>query len=161
MNRFTKLALALSGATLLATPLMAQDTGAGVKIGTLTCAVEGETNFIVGSNATLNCTYEAVGGGSPENYVGTVREYGLDIGITDEATLVWGVLAPSADVKTGALEGSYSGVTAGASFGAGLKANALVGGFDKSIALNPVSVEGQTGVNLTLGVSQLTLKSAG
>jgi len=160
MNRFTKLALALTGATLLATPVMAQDNGAGVKVGTLTCAVEGETNFIVGSNATLSCTYEPAGGGNPAYYTGTVREYGLDIGITDEATLVWGVVAASTDVGPDALEGNYSGVTAGASFGAGLKANALVGGFDKSIGLNPVSVEGQTGVNLTLGVSRLSLQSA-
>jgi hypothetical protein len=160
MKRFTKLALALTGATLLAAPVMAQDAGAGVKIGTLTCAVEGETNFIVGSNATLNCTFEPVGGGAAAQYTGTVSEFGLDIGITDEATLVWGVVAPTADMEPGALEGSYGGVTAGASFGAGLKANALVGGFDKSIGLNPVSVESQTGVNLTLGVSKLTLQSA-
>ncbi|MHA7776880.1 DUF992 domain-containing protein [Roseibium sp. M-1] len=159
MKRCAALALALSGATLFAANAMAEDKGAGVKVGTLTCAVEGETNFIVGSNATLNCTYEPVGGGETALYTGTVSEYGLDIGITDEATLVWGVVAPTADMEAGALEGTYGGVTAGASFGAGLKANALIGGFDKSIGLNPVSVEGQTGVNMTLGVSKLTLQS--
>ncbi|PVB59627.1 DUF992 domain-containing protein [Labrenzia sp. 011] len=159
MKRLNKIALALTGATLLATPVIAADTGAGVKIGTLTCAVEGETNFIVGSNAALNCTFEPANGGQAAYYTGTVREFGLDIGTTTNATLVWGVLAPSADMEAGALEGEYGGVTAGASLGAGVKANALIGGFDKSIALNPVSVESQTGTNLTLGVSYLSLKS--
>lgn len=160
MKRFATLALVLSGATMLATPGFAQDKGPGVKIGTLTCAVEEETNFIIGSNATLSCTYESVDGGAPAYYTGTVSDFGLDIGVTNSATLVWGVLAPTADMEEGALEGAYGGVTAGASLGAGVKANALIGGFDKSIALNPVSVESQTGTNLTLGVSRLTLKAA-
>lgn len=159
MKRLATLAIALSGATLLATSAMAEDKGAGVKVGTLTCAVEEETNFIVGSKATLNCTYEPAGGGKAAYYTGTVSDYGLDIGKTTDATLVWGVVAPTGDMEAGALEGNYGGVTAGASLGAGLKANALIGGFDKSIALNPVSLESQTGTNFTLGVSQLTLRS--
>jgi hypothetical protein len=160
MKRFATLALALSGATMLAAPAFAQDKGPGVKVGTLTCAVQDETNFVIGSTATLGCTFEAASGGEPAYYTGTVSDFGLDIGTTSEGTLVWGVLAPSADMEDGALEGTYGGVTAGASLGAGLKANALVGGFDKSIALNPLSLESQTGTNLTLGVSRLTLKSA-
>lgn len=161
MKRLTKLALTVSaGAMMFAAPAVAADNQAGVKIGTLTCAVEGETNFIVGSKATLNCMFDPAGGGTPVRYIGSVSEYGLDIGTTENATLVWGVLAPSADMEPGALEGAYGGITAGASLGAGVKANALIGGFDKSVALNPVSVESQTGTNLTLGVSRLSLKSA-
>ncbi|MEM5583864.1 DUF992 domain-containing protein [Roseibium sp. AS2] len=160
MKRFAAIALVLSGTTMLAAPAIAQDKGPGVKIGTLTCALVQETNFIIGSKATLNCSYDPATGGDIARYTGTVRDFGLDIGTTSEATLVWGVLAPSADMEPGALEGEYGGVTAGASLGAGLKANALVGGFDKSVALNPVSLESQTGTNLTLGVSHLTLTSA-
>lgn len=161
MKRIAALALALSGTTLLAANAIAQDKGAGVKIGTLTCAVEEETNFVVGSKATLTCTFDPASGQEVAYYTGTISDFGLDIGTTSDATLVWGVLAPSADMERGALEGNYGGVTAGASLGAGLKANALIGGFDKSIALNPVSLESQTGTNLTLGVSRLTLKAAG
>ncbi|MEO9525963.1 DUF992 domain-containing protein [Roseibium sp.] len=160
MKRFAAIALVLSGTTMLAAPAIAQDKGPGVKVGTLTCALVQETNFIIGSKATLNCSYDPATGGDIDRYTGTVRDFGLDIGTTSEATLVWGVLAPSADMEPGALEGEYGGVTAGASLGAGLKANALVGGFDKSVALNPVSLESQTGTNLTLGVSHLTLTSA-
>lgn len=158
MKRATTIALMLAGATALAAPAFAAENNAGVEIGKLTCSVDGETKFIVGSNATLNCTFESVDGDT-SLYTGKVSQYGLDIGTTSKGTLVWGVLAPSTDMDKGALEGEYGGVTAGASLGAGLKANALVGGLDKSIALNPLSVESQTGTNLTLGVSQLSLKS--
>lgn len=157
MKRLSKMALVLAGATLLATPAFAQDGKAGVKIGVLTCAVEGETNFIVGSRATLDCTYEEANTNQMERYTGTVRDFGLDIGTTNNATLVWAVMAPTTDIDPGALEGTYGGLTAGASVGVGVKANALIGGFNESVVLNPVSVESQTGVNLTLGVSQLTL----
>jgi hypothetical protein len=132
MKRIATYALAMTGATLLATSAIAQDTdsAAGVKIGTLTCSVEEETSFIVGSNATLNCIFDPAGSAQQSaTYTGTINDYGLDIGSTSNATLVWGVLAPSADMEKGALEGAYGGVTAGATLGAGVKANALVGGF--------------------------------
>ncbi|WP_417671987.1 DUF992 domain-containing protein [Roseibium sp.] len=158
MKRTATLALSMIAATALAAPVMAQDKAPGVQVGKLTCNVEGESNFIIGSTATLGCSFNPVGDGPVEYYSGTVQEFGLDIGTTNDATLVWGVVAPSADMEPGALAGNYGGVTAGASVGAGIKANALVGGFDKSIALNPFSVESQTGTNLTLGVSQLSLK---
>ncbi|NVK35139.1 MAG: DUF992 domain-containing protein [Rhodobacteraceae bacterium] len=159
MKRFLSLAIALSSTALIAVPANAETSEAGVKVGKLTCAVEEETNFIIGSNATLDCIFEDANG-SNVSYSGTVSDFGLDIGTTKSATLVWGVLAPTTDVASDALEGTYGGVTAGASLGAGVKANALIGGFDKSIALNPVSVESQQGTNLTLGVSKLTLKAS-
>ncbi|MEM5585312.1 DUF992 domain-containing protein [Roseibium sp. AS2] len=141
-----------------AAPALAAGDSPKVEIGTLRCLVEGEHSFIVGSSATLGCSFAPVDGGPVEYYNGKVREYGLDIGKTEEATLVWGVLAPSANRKPGLLAGTYGGLTAGASVGAGIKANALLGGFDRSIALNPFSLESQTGTNLTLGVSKLTLE---
>lgn len=159
MKRFATIALALSGISLLTLPASAEDKAPGVKIGTLTCNVMEETNFVIGSTATLSCAFDPANGQAATTYTGTVSDFGLDIGTTDKATLVWGVVAASIDMEPGALEGAYGGVTAGASLGAGIKANALIGGFDKSIALNPVSLETQTGTNLTLGVSRLTLKA--
>ena len=145
-------------AIAFAMPVLASEDSPKVEIGKLSCLVEGEHSFIVGSSATLGCSFSPVDGGAVENYQGTVRDYGLDIGKTKQATLVWGVLAPSANRKPGLLAGTYGGLTAGASIGAGIKANALLGGFDRSIALNPFSLESQTGTNLTLGVSKMTLE---
>lgn len=145
-------------AIVFAMPALASEDSPKVEIGKLSCLVEGEHSFIVSSSATLGCSFSPVDGGAVENYKGTVRDYGLDIGKTNQATLVWGVLAPSANRKPGLLAGTYGGLTAGASVGAGIKANALLGGFDRSIALNPFSLESQTGTNLTLGVSKMTLE---
>ncbi|KZM47598.1 DUF992 domain-containing protein [Labrenzia sp. OB1] len=155
--RFPLFALAAT-ALFFAGPVQADENSPTVEIGTLKCLVEGEHSFIVGSSATLGCSFSPADGGAVENYSGKVRDYGLDIGKTSAATLVWGVLAPSANRKPGLLAGTYAGVTAGASLGAGIKANALVGGLDRSIALNPFSLESQTGTNLTLGVSKMTLE---
>jgi hypothetical protein len=43
----------------------------------------------------------------------------------------------------------------------GVGANALVGGSRRSTVLQPISVVGQVGVNLALGVAGLTLRFAG
>lgn len=139
--------------------VLANDTKPGVQVGALTCAVTGERNFIVGSSHTLECNFKPAMDLPTEFYTGKVSEYGLDLGATKNATLVWGVLAPSANMKPGALAGTYGGVSAGVSVGAGIQANALVGGFDRTIALNPFSLQSQTGTNLTLGVSKLTLEA--
>ncbi|ADZ69679.1 DUF992 domain-containing protein [Polymorphum gilvum] len=149
--------LAVAAGLVAAAPALAQDRAPGVQVGVLTCAVEGESSFIIGSTHRLGCNFKPASGAPVEFYSGTVSEFGLDIGTSRDATLVWGVLAPSADMRPGTLAGTYAGVTAGASLGVGLQANALVGGLDRSIALNPFSVESQAGTNLTLGVSRMTL----
>lgn len=130
---------------------------AGVKVGSLTCNVSSGFGFIFGSSKSLKCTY-APGSGAGEHYTGTFSKYGLDIGFANSAVLVWGVVAPTSDVHAGALEGDYAGATAGATIGVGLGANVLIGGLDKSIALQPVSVQGNTGLNIAAGVGVITLK---
>ncbi|WP_439529366.1 DUF992 domain-containing protein [Pannonibacter sp.] len=159
MYRSTLLAAALAVASI-ATPALAQNQAPGLQIGVLTCAVTGESNFIIGSSHALSCSYKPAIEAPVETYTGKITDYGLDIGSTANANLVWGVLAPSADMKPGALAGTYAGVTAGVTLGAGLEANALIGGLDRSIALNPLSLESNTGANITLGVAKLTLKAA-
>jgi hypothetical protein len=72
--------------------------------------------------------------------------------------MIWTVLAPTRNVSPSDLRGSYAGVSAGAAIGVGLGANALVGGSNSTIALQPLSVQGETGVNLALGVADLTLR---
>lgn len=130
---------------------------AGIKVGSLTCNVASGFGFLFGSSKELKCTYSP-NSGAGEHYTGTFSKYGLDIGFADKGVLVWGVVAPSSDVRPGALEGDYAGATASATFGVGLGANVLIGGLDKSIALQPVSIEGTTGLNLAAGVGVITLK---
>lgn len=153
---------AAAAGVLLAAPLASFTVPAQaqsrVEIGTLTCTVEGGAGFIVGSTKNLVCDFR--GTGVRERYAGTINKFGLDIGATQRTVIVWTVLAPKADVPVGALRGQYAGVSAEATLGAGIGANALIGGFEDSIALQPLSVQAQQGLNLAVGISSLTLLPA-
>ncbi|MBL8781245.1 MAG: DUF992 domain-containing protein [Alphaproteobacteria bacterium] len=153
-----KLFLTASAAALmLGTATFAQAAGAGVKVGMLTCKVEPGWSYVVGSTKALECSYSPTKG-KPERYYGDIQKVGLDLGYSDGATMVWAVIAPTSDVGKDALEGNYAGVAASVAVGVGAGAKVLIGGLDKSITLQPLSVEGDTGVNLAVGVAAINLK---
>ena len=143
----------LAGAALLASPAQA----AGVKVGTLTCHVASGWGFIFGSSKDLRCVF-APSGGMGEHYIGTISKFGVDIGYTSSATIIWEVFAPSSGPKRGALQGDYAGATASATVGVGVGAHALVGGLDRSITLQPLSIEGNTGLNVAGGIGAMSLR---
>lgn len=147
----------LAAAALLALAPAANAADPGVHVGTLECHVSGGWGHVIASDQDMNCIFRPVDGG-PEHYRGQLKRYGIDIGYTNDAHLVWGVVAPSSDLATGALSGDYGGVSANATVGVGLGANVLVGGLDRSIALQPVSVEGNTGLRAAAGVGVITLR---
>jgi hypothetical protein len=129
---------------------------AGVKVGVLTCHVSSGWGFIFGSSKDLRCNFSP-SRGYGERYVGTVSKFGVDVGYTAGGVLVWDVIAPTTTLKRGALAGGYGGATASATAGVGVGANVLVGGFDRSVALQPVSIEGNTGLNVAAGIGAITL----
>ena len=153
-----KLAVAIGAASLaagalaLGSPAQAQ----AVKAGVLTCNVSSGFGFIFGSSRSINCTF-APAGGAPQHYVGSIDKFGVDICYTKGGVLVWTVLAPTTSPAPGSLNGSYGGATASATVGAGVGANVLVGGSGNSISLQPLSIEGNTGLNVAAGVAALTL----
>lgn len=157
MRTLTLLAIA---ATIVSMPFTAKAKEAGVKIGVLECFVDEGTGFIFGSTRDVSCVFDSLFDGEPENYFGVISKYGVDIGYTPETVMKWAIFAPSTDVYSpGALAGDYYGATASASIAVGLGANVLVGGLDKSFALQPVSVQAQRGINIALGVAQLELRA--
>ena len=137
----------------------AANAAAGVKVGELTCNVSSGFGFIFGSSKDLHCTFRP-SGHPREHYVGTVNKFGVDIGYTEGGVLIWGVFAPASEVAPGALTGTYAGATANATIGVGLGANVLVGGLHESIALQPLSIEGNKGLNVAAGIGSITLKYA-
>jgi hypothetical protein len=150
---------AIAGAVALAClqPVItsAQDDSK-VKIGVLNCVVSEGSGFIFGSSKDLDCTFEAAGGDT-ERYYGQINKFGVDVGFTNKASLSWAVLAPTRDFTDGALAGTFLGASAEATAGVGAGANLLIGGSDDTISLQPLSVQGQTGLNAALGVSELVL----
>jgi hypothetical protein len=145
-------AVALAGLLALANPAAA----AGVKVGVLTCHVSSGWGFVFGSSKDVRCNF-APSHGYGERYVGSISKFGVDIGYTAGGIIVWDVIAPTNGLKKGALAGGYGGATASATAGVGVGANVLVGGFDRSIALQPVSIEGNTGLNVAAGIGEITL----
>jgi hypothetical protein len=141
-----------AGALALGSPAQAQ----GVRAGVLTCNEAGGFGFIFGSSKAINCTF-APPGGVPQHYVGSIDKFGVDIGYTKGGVLVWAVFAPTTSPAPGSLAGSFGGVTASATAVVGAGANLLVGGSGSSISLQPLSIEGNTGLNVAAGVAALTL----
>lgn len=147
-----KIAASILALGLLALPAHADG---GVKLGVLVCDVSGSIGLILGGSEAASCTFQGPNG--TEYYKGRITQVGLDIGVTAGAIMSWAVFAPG-QVGRGALQGDYAGATADAAFAVGLGANVLVGGSQNSIALQPVSVEGQAGVNIAAGLANFKLE---
>ena len=128
-----------------------------VEVGVLTCTAAGSTGFIIGSTRDIRCRFNRQG--RDEFYSGTINRFGLDIGTTQQAQITWAVLAPTSNVPPRSLVGTYGGLSAEATVGGGVGANALIGGSAKSIVLQPLSVQAQQGLNIAAGVASLQLRA--
>lgn len=160
MKRTFRAAAALAAALGLGAALTGSaNAQGGVAVGTLTCNVSSGFGFIFGSSRALNCTLSGPAG-RYEFYVGNISKFGVDLGYTQGGILVWTVVAPSANLGLGALAGHYGGGTASATIGVGVGANALVGGSNNTIALQPVSIETNRGLNVAAGIAEMTLSPA-
>ena len=128
-----------------------------VQVGVLECRGGASVGFIVGSVTNLGCVLRAEG--MPEDrYIATIRKVGLDLGITQESALAWGVFAPVAQLGPGDLSGNYAGVQGSATLGVGAGGNLLVGGSNNTIALQPLSLQGQVGLSVAAGLESLELR---
>ncbi|MGA2127369.1 MAG: DUF992 domain-containing protein [Xanthobacteraceae bacterium] len=148
------------GLTALAATTAAAAAQSRVRTGILECRGAPTTSFGVGSVQHLACTFQSDDGGR-YLYDGTASRAGLDVGFTERSMLAWAVFAPTGVIGPGDLAGTYGGITAGAAVGVGGNANALVGGSANSFALQPLSLEGQTGLNVAVGALELDLRYAG
>ena len=128
-----------------------------VQVGVLECRGGASIGFIVGSVTNLGCVLR-VDGMPDDRYVATIRKVGVDIGITQESALAWGVFAPTARLGFGDLSGNYAGVDGSAAIGVGAGGNVLYGGSNNSIALQPLSLQGQVGLSVAAGLESLELR---
>jgi hypothetical protein len=130
-----------------------------IQLGTLTCSMSASIGFVVGSQKNVNCVFRGHPGEPDEAYTGTMTTVGLDIGITTGGVIVWTVFADT-DRYAGMLAGRYGGATAEVSIAAGLGANVLVGGSKRTVALQPLSLQGQIGLDVAAGIGELDLHPA-
>jgi len=158
MYRKAIVAVALALAVTSFDPAAAQRP-ARAKTGILNCDVSGGFGWIIGSQKSVSCTFTPDQPGPREGYVGTITRFGLDIGATARGHMVWAVFAETV-AGPGALAGDYVGASGEATVAGGLGANVLVGGSNRTISLQPISVSGQIGLNLAVGVADLSLRRA-
>jgi hypothetical protein len=156
----TLIATTLIGLAVSSTCSAVAQTAPSTAAGTLTCQMAPSIGLILGSRQRMACRFVPNGPFPPEAYVGVMGTIGLDIGITAGGVMAWGVLAPTEGLMRGKLAGTYVGASGAVGVGVGVGANLLFGGTGRSIALQPLSVEGSVGVNLSLGISSLTLALA-
>lgn len=159
---FKRLSLRLAfiaGLGLLCGGVLAAPAVAADRAGVLECNIAPGVGLIITSNRALSCRFQSISGWT-SYYVGTIRKFGLDLGFSGPQRLVWAVFTATGPEVRHALEGEYVGATADVSIGAGLGANVLVGGNGRSIALQPLSVSANTGLNVAAGVGDLFLEPA-
>jgi hypothetical protein len=140
---------------LVSVPAVAQN---GAKAGLLTCNLGPSIGLVIGSRQHMQCRFAPDNGGAPESYSGTITRVGLDIGLRAGGAMAWAVFAPSSGLRHGALRGNYVGASGDASIGLGGGGKLLVGGSHRTISLQPLSLQGQVGINLALGVAGLALR---
>jgi hypothetical protein len=154
-----KVKLAIAGvlaAALLSSPAVLAQSAPQIRVGVLNCNVAGGAGFVFGSSKQLDCVFES--GQRRERYHGVINKYGLDLGVTSNSVIAWAVLASTDKVGPGSLAGTYGGISGEASVGVGLGANALLGGSNRSIGLQPLSVGAQQGLNVAVGIAALELR---
>jgi hypothetical protein len=157
MRRIATVALAVLAGAALDGGLGAASAQSQVKVGTLTCSGKGGPGLIVGSQKAFACSFSPTAGRA-ERYTATMTRIGLDVGVTGDTVLVWAVFAPSSSVRPGVLAGEYAGASADAAIAVGGGANVLVGGSKNTISLQPLSVQGQSGLNVAVGATSMTLR---
>ncbi|TLG78696.1 DUF992 domain-containing protein [Methylocystis sp. B8] len=129
-----------------------------VQVGTLLCHVSGGVGMILVENQALDCVYVDAQRNPPQHYIGRLTNVGANIGISGPGQMIWTVLAATNSIQPGALAGDYIGAEGSAAVGAGAGAAVLVGGSNKTISLQPVSVSLGTGLNVSAGIGNVSLQ---
>lgn len=147
------------GAAMLVASFATANAQSQLQVGVLTCEGGPNVSFVVGSRAEMHCVFESATR-RPEPYIATINRIGLDLGFTQQTGLAWAVYAPTNQIGRGDLAGHFGGVGANASVGVGLGGNLLVGGSNNAFSLQPLSLQGQTGLNVTAGIADVDLRPA-
>src|SRR5215470_3761020 len=161
MHRFRLILVTLASLATLSLPSAAQAPQSWTQVGSLVCKVDPNVGFIFAGHQPMQCTYTpSLAPAPPEYYDGAINTVGIDIGVSAGSVLAWGVFAPTSGLPQGALSGEYVGASGDVGFVVGGGANVLMGGSGRTVALQPLSLQGSIAFNVVLGVSSLKLRPA-
>jgi hypothetical protein len=157
-----RLCLVIAGSALAiiaAAQRSARTQPSWTQAGMLTCNLNPSIGFVIFGHQSMECRFQPVSG-AVQGYDGAINTVGLDLGISGGGRFAWAVFGPASGIPYGALAGEYVGASGDIGLGVGVGANVLVGGSNRSVALQPVSLEGSMAVNAVAGLSQLKLRPA-
>jgi hypothetical protein len=129
-----------------------------VEIGSLNCSKAGGGSFVFGSSKEFDCVL-ARNDGVGERFTGTIGKFGVDAGFATDAKIVWLVFVVG-QVTPGVIAGDYAAATAAAAARVGAGSNYLIGGSNKQVILQPLSIEGREGLNAAAGIAEMRLRVA-
>ncbi len=129
------------------------------KVGTLTCDISGGIGMIIASKKAVTCMFTPSAAGPREVYTGSISKFGLDVGATSGGEMVWTVFAPS-NKEIRRARRHITAAPAPKRQWCRSRRQRPDRRFDRTVTLQPVSVQGQTGLNLAVGVSGLELRPA-
>lgn len=135
-----------------------------VYIGALTCNVSGSTGYVFGSTKDLSCVYLTKDGGS-QAYTGKIHKFGIDIGYTKSAHLIWhvfqlgGLVGDATSTNPRVLAGNYAGEQVSVAVSSSAGGNWLYGGSNNQIVLQATQIQdsGNAGYNLAYGIAEMGL----
>ena len=142
----------------LAMPAAAQAPQSWTQVGALSCQVDPNVGFIIVGSQSMRCLFTPNTSQEREAYAGALNTVGLNVGISAGGVLGWAVFAPTAGLPHGALAGEYVGVSGDVGIGLGAGVNVLLGGSNRTVALQPISLQGSIALNVVAGVSSLKLR---
>ncbi|HET8920527.1 MAG TPA: DUF992 domain-containing protein [Xanthobacteraceae bacterium] len=161
MHRALSLVATLTVIAILSLPSAAQAQQPWTQVGSLVCTVDPNVGFIFVGHQPMQCTYTpSLAPAPPQYYDGAINTVGIDIGVSAGSVLAWGVFAPTTGLPQGALSGEYVAASGDVGFVVGGGANVLMGGSGRTVALQPLSLQGSLAFNVVLGVSSLKLRPA-
>jgi len=127
-------------------------------IGTLNCNVSGSVGLIFGSSKDLSCVFVTTAGAT-ESYQGSITKFGIDIGFTKAAHVLWHVYSLGTDRGAGALSGQFAGGQQSLAAGASAGTAGLFGGRNNEIVLESMAfADKNAGLNFADGVAEITLR---
>jgi len=144
--------------TTFAMPAAAQAPQSWTQVGGLSCQVDPNVGFIIVGYQSMRCLFTPNAPQEREAYAGALNTVGLNVGISAGGVLGWAVFAPTTGLSVGALAGEYIGVSGDVGIGLGAGANVLLGGSNRTIALQPISLQGSIALNVVAGLSSLKLR---
>ena len=147
------------GAAMLVASFATANAQSQLQVGVLTCEGGPNVSFVVGSSAEMQCVFESATR-RPEPYIARINRIGLDLGFTQQTGLAWAVYAPTNQIGRGDLAGQFGGGGGNPSGGGGRGGTHLVGGSNNAFSLQPLSLQGQTGLNVTAGIADVDLRPA-